>query len=147
MIRRAGPGDVDALRAIAAAAYRKYVPRIGQNPAPIGADYAQAVRDQQAWAAIQDGSIAGFAILVPRPGYLLLENVAVLPAAQGRGVGAWLLALAEEHARGLGLGEVRLYTNEAMTENLAYYPRRGYTETHRAEQDGFRRVFFRKPIG
>lgn len=147
MIRRVGPDDVDALRAVAAAAYRKYVPRIGQNPAPMTADYAQAVRDQQAWDAIQDGSIAGFAILVPRPGYLLLENVAVLPAAQGRGIGARLLALAEDHARSLGFSEIRLYTNEAMIENLTYYPRNGYTETHRAEQDGFRRVFFRKPIG
>jgi ribosomal protein S18 acetylase RimI-like enzyme len=147
MIRRAGPDDVDALRAIATAAYQKYVPRIGQNPAPMTADYAQAVRDQQAWAAIQNGSIAGFAILIPRPGYLLLDNVAVLPAAQGHGIGARLLALAEDHARSLGLSEIRLYTNEAMTENLAYYPRHGYTETHRAEQDGFRRVFFRKPIG
>jgi hypothetical protein len=33
-----------------------------------------------------------------------------------------------------------------MTENLAYYARHGYVETHRAEHDGFRRVFFRKPI-
>jgi hypothetical protein len=33
-----------------------------------------------------------------------------------------------------------------MTENLAYYPRHAYIETHRAEQDGFRRVFFRKPL-
>jgi len=33
-----------------------------------------------------------------------------------------------------------------MTENLAYYLRRGRAETHRAEQDGFHRVFFRKPI-
>ncbi len=33
-----------------------------------------------------------------------------------------------------------------MTENLAYYPRHGYAETHRAEQDGFRRVFFRKRL-
>jgi GNAT superfamily N-acetyltransferase len=147
MIRRAGPEDVDALRAIAAAAYQKYVPRIGQDPAPMTADYAQAVRDQQAWAAVQNGRIAGFAILVPGPGCLLLENVAVLPAAQGHGIGARLLALAEDHARSLGLSEIRLYTNEAMTENLAYYPRHGYTETHRAEQDGFRRVFFRKPIG
>ena len=111
------------------------------------ADYAQAVRDQQAWAAIQNGSIAGFAILIPRPGYLLLDNVAVLPAAQGHGIGAQLLALAEDHARSLGLSEIRLYTNEAMTENLAYYLRHGYAETHRAEQDGFHRVFFRKPVG
>jgi GNAT superfamily N-acetyltransferase len=147
MIRCAGPGDVDVLRALAAAAYQKYVPRIGQKPAPMTAGYTQAVRDQQAWAAIEDGDIAGFAILIPRPGYLLLENVAVLPAAQGHGIGARLLGLAEDHACSLGLSEIRLYTNEAMTENLAYYPRHGYAETHWAEQDGFRRVFFRKPIG
>ena len=73
--------------------------------------------------------------------------MAVQPAAQGRGIGARLLARAEDHARDLGLSEIRLYTNEAMTENLAYYVRHGYAETHRAEQDGFRRVFFRKLIG
>jgi GNAT superfamily N-acetyltransferase len=65
---------------------------------------------------------------------------------QGRGIGVRLLDLAEDHARSLHLGEVRLYTNEAMTENLSYYPRHGYAETHRAEQDGFRRVYFRKPL-
>ncbi len=146
MIRRAGPGDVAALRAIASAAYEKYISRIGRAPAPITADYARQVSDGPAWAAVQDGQVVGFVILIAQPGYLLLENVAVLPAAQGRGVGAWLLALAEEHARGLGLGEVRLYTNEAMTENIAYYTRHGYAEIRRHEQDGFRRVFFRKPV-
>ena len=146
MMRRAGPGDVDELGAIAAAAYQKHVCRIGRAPAPMTADYAQAVRDGQAWAALEDGQIVGLAIIIAQPGYLLLDNVAVRPAAQGRGIGARLLALAEEQARGLGLREIRLYTNEAMTENLAYYPRHGYAETHRAEQDGFNRVFFRKPI-
>jgi ribosomal protein S18 acetylase RimI-like enzyme len=145
-IRCAVPGDVDILRAIATAAYQQYIPRIGQRPAPMTADYAQAVRNQQVWAAIENRDIAGFVILIPQPGYLLLDNVAVLPAAQGRGVGTRLLALAENHARSLGLSEIRLYTNEAMTENLAYYPRHGYAETHRVEQDGFHRVFFRKPI-
>jgi hypothetical protein len=60
--------------------------------------------------------------------------------------GARLLALAEEYARSLGLPEVRLYTNQAMIENLVYYSRHGYIETHRAQQDGFRRVFFRKRL-
>jgi GNAT superfamily N-acetyltransferase len=145
-VRPAGQGDADVLRRIAAAAYQPYVARIGRPPAPMTADYDQAVRSGHAWLAVQDGQPVGFAVLIAQPGYLLLENVAVLPTAQGRGIGARLLGLAEEHARSLGLGEIRLYTNEAMTENLAYYPRRGYTETHRAEQDGFRRVFFRKPL-
>jgi ribosomal protein S18 acetylase RimI-like enzyme len=145
-VRLADDGDVDALRRIAVAAYQRYVARIGRAPAPMTADYARAVRDGQAWVAVEDGHVVGFVILVVQPGHLLLENVAVLPAAQGRGIGARLLGLAEEHARRLGLDEIRLYTNEAMTENLAYYPRHGYTETHRAEQDGYRRVFYRKPL-
>jgi GNAT superfamily N-acetyltransferase len=126
------------------AAYQYYVPRIGRAPAPMTAGYAAAARQGQAWVAADDGGVAGFIILITRPGYLLLENVADRPAAQGRGIGARLLAFAEERARGLGLREIRLYTNAAMTENLAYYPRHGYTETHRADQDGFHRVFFRK---
>jgi ribosomal protein S18 acetylase RimI-like enzyme len=147
MIRPADLGDVDALRAIAVAAYEKYLPRIGRPPAPMTADYAQTVRDRQVWAAVCDGEITGFAVLITQPGYLELENIAVLPAAQGRGIGALLLNLAEDRARELGLAEIRLYTNQAMTENLGYYARHGYAETHRAEQDGFNRVFIRKPIG
>ncbi len=83
-------------------------------------------------------------MLEPAEDHLLLEDVAVAPQAQGLGVGGRLLWLAEEQACARGLREVRLYTNEAMTENLAYYLRRGYSETHQATQNGFRRVFFTK---
>src|SRR5580693_33353 len=145
-VRLADQDDVDVLRAIAAAAYQPYVARIGRLPAPVTADYDQAVRSGQTWVAVQDGQISGFVVLVAEPGYLLVENLAVRPADQGRGIGSRLLARAEQHALRLGLSEIRLYTNEAMTENLAYYPRRGYIETHRADQDGFQRVFFRKPL-
>jgi len=147
-IRPAGEADVPVLREIAVAAYERYVPLIGGAPAPMTADYAAAVRAGQAWvAAGADGTALGLIVLIRQPGFLLLENVAVAPAAQGRGIGARLLAFAEEQARALGLAEIRLYTNEAMTANLAYYPRHGYTETHRAQEDGFRRVFFAKQLG
>jgi GNAT superfamily N-acetyltransferase len=145
-IRLAAEADAPVLARIAVAAYQHYVPRIGRPPAPMTADYPAAVRRGQAWVAAVDGEVAGFIILIPQPGYLLLENVAVLPAAQGRGIGARLLALAEDRARALHVPEIRLYTNAAMTENLAYYPRHGYTQTHRAQQDGFCRVFFRKRV-
>ncbi len=107
---------------------------------------AEAVRGGLAWAAVRDGEVVGLLVLAVKPDHLLLENVAVLPSAQGCGIGARLLALAEDQARELGRDEIRLYTNEAMTENLVYYPKHGYAETHRAEQDGFRRVFFRKRL-
>jgi len=146
-VRRAEMSDVAALGAIANEAYRDYVPRIGRQPAPMTADYAEAVRGGLAWAAVLDGDVVGLLVLAVKPDHLLLENVAVLPSAQGRGIGARLLALAEDQARELGRDEIRLCTNEAMTENLVYYPKHGYTETHRAEQDGFRRVFFCKRLG
>jgi ribosomal protein S18 acetylase RimI-like enzyme len=149
-VRPAAGADVPVLREIAIAAYERYVPLIGRAPAPMTADYAAAVQAGQAWVACTagaDGAALGLIVLIPQPGYLLLENVAVLPAAQGRGIGARLLAFAEEQARALRLAEIRLYTNEAMTANLAYYPRHGYTETHRAQEDGFRRVFFTKRLG
>jgi GNAT superfamily N-acetyltransferase len=61
-------------------------------------------------------------------------------------VGAKLLQHAEQQALALGLTELRLYTNERMTENLTYYRRRGYRETSRHTQDGYARVFFSKQL-
>ena len=57
-----------------------------------------------------------------------------------------LLDAAEAQARAAGVPELRLYTNEKMHENLAYYSRRGFVETGRALQDGYARVFFARPV-
>jgi len=141
IVRPAREAEAETLRQIAAAAYQHYVPRIGRPPAPMTADYRAAVARGQAWVAVEDGEVAGFVILLAEPGHLLLENVAVLPAAQGRGIGARLLAHAEEHAHALHLNQIRLYTNEAMTENLAMYAHLGFREMRRAHEDGFDRVY------
>jgi ribosomal protein S18 acetylase RimI-like enzyme len=145
-VRRATAADVPALYVVANEAYLLYVPRIGRMPAPMTADYSAAVQSGQAWVAEVDGQVLGLLVLVVCQGYLLIENIAVLPSAQRRGIGGRLLMLAEDEARANGLGEIRLYTNEGMTENLAYYPRHGYRETRRAEEQGFRRVFFSKTL-
>jgi GNAT superfamily N-acetyltransferase len=154
-VRPAVRGDVRELESIAAAAYLPYVARIGRAPAPVTADYAAAIARGEVWLASFSGgavdqptpaAAVGLIVLVSKPGYLLLENVAVLPSMQGFGIGTRLLAFAEARARALGLPEIRLYTNAAMTENLAYYPRRGYVETHRAVADGFSRVYFSKRL-
>jgi GNAT superfamily N-acetyltransferase len=145
-IRLAGEPDADTVRLITVEAYQLYVPRIGREPSPMTTDYAGEVRAGHAWIAEDSGQAVGIVVLIPQADHLLVENIAVRPAAQGSGVGRRLLAVAEEQARCLGYDEVRLYTHETMTENIAYYPRRGYTETHRGGQDGYRRVFFRKRL-
>lgn len=109
-------------------------------------DYHDVVASGHGWVAEQTGRVVAILVLEPEADHLLLENLAVDPDQQGSGIGQELLRLAEQQARLLGLAEVRLYTNEAMTENLAYYSRRGYRETHRTIDDGFHRVFMSKPI-
>jgi len=135
------------MRDVAEAAYQPYIARMGRRPAPMTADYALIAGSGSAWVAEQRGRLVGLLVLEPAADHLLLENVAVDPDVQGNGVGSRLLRLAEEQAEAQGLNEVRLYTNAAMIENLTYYPRHGYRETHRATQDGYRRVFFTKAVG
>jgi ribosomal protein S18 acetylase RimI-like enzyme len=85
--------------------------------------------------------------LIDQDGHLLLDNIAVAPEAQGEGLGKKLVAFAESEALRRGFTELRLYTNEKMTENLTLYPRLGFEETHRGRQAGYDRVFFRKRLG
>ncbi len=146
-LRRAVSADVPSLVKLAYAAYGRYVARIGRPPAPMTADYDKLVAQAEIWVTEDETELVGLLVVIENPGHLLLDNVAVIPSAQGRGIGAGLLRHAEKRARERGLAEIRLYTNAAMTENLAYYARHGYVETHRAEQDGFQRVFFSKQLG
>jgi N-acetylglutamate synthase-like GNAT family acetyltransferase len=144
--RKARREDAGAVTGVVHAAYVHYIARIGQRPAPMGADYVALIETGSVWVAELAGRIVGVLVLHACPDHLLIDNVAVTPDAQGGGIGTCLLDVADREAVAAGLGEIRLYTNEAMTENLAYYPRRGFVETHRATEHGFSRVFFRKSV-
>ncbi len=143
-IRPAGPDDLDAVRRIARAAYARYVPRIGREPAPMVADFAASIAAGQLWVA--GVPVAGFLVGYPRGDHWHLENVAVDPAAQGTGLGRALIAHAEAVARAAGAQAVELYTNAQMTENRSLYPRLGYTETGTRMEGGFDRVYYRKEL-
>lgn len=147
MIRPATAHDVAPVQALIEAAYALYIPRIGAKPGPMLEDYAALIAQGRVEVFEEQGQVLGVLVLVAQADGLLLDNVAVSPAAQGRGLGRQLMAHAEARARQLGLEVVRLYTNEAMSENLGLYERLGYRETHRAEQAGFRRVFMEKRLG
>ena len=146
-IRPAEPSDVEAVSSCVRAAYAIYLERIGRPPAPMIADYAALIAAREVWVACEEETIVGVLVLRPRADSLLLENVAVTPARQGRGIGRALIGFAERHAGELGLPAVELYTNERMTENLSFYPALGYVETGRRQEAGFSRVFYRKQIG
>ncbi|MCF3945100.1 GNAT family N-acetyltransferase [Acidiphilium iwatense] len=139
--------DCPAVEAIVKAAYSHYVPRIGREPGPMRDNYATLIQDGRVHVVERDGAVAGLLVLIPEQETLLLDNVAVAPAAQETGLGRKLLEFAERTARDAGYRSIRLYTNEAMTENIALYSRIGYVETHRGEETGLRRVYMTKILG
>lgn len=125
-VRRAGPADAAAVRELTRAAYAKWVPVIGREPRPMTADYDMAVRDHLVDLLKVGGNLVALIEMAPGADHLLIVNVAVAPAFQGQGHGRALLAHAEDVAKSLGLGEVRLYTNGCFAENLRLYGRLGY---------------------
>jgi predicted N-acetyltransferase YhbS len=146
-IRAATADDAASVTRIAREAYAPYVPRIGREPAPMSADHATLIAGGEVWVSTDGDELTGFVVLRASRQALLLESVAVATNRRRQGIGRGLIEFAERHARGLGLTAVELYTNQCMTENLAYYPRLGYVEYDRRREDGFDRVYFRKRLG
>ena len=58
-----------------------------------------------------------------------LQDVLVLPAARGRGVGSALVSAVCDEARALGAAELRLMVSAANDGAAALYARLGFTDT------------------
>ncbi len=125
-LRLAVASDAPAVRALVRAAYAKWVPLIGREPKPMGADYDAAVLRHRIDLASVDGMLAALIETIPASDHLLVENVAVAPAFQGRGLGRFLMAHAERLAAAQGVAEMRLYTNARFEENIRLYKTLGY---------------------
>lgn len=145
-IRRATQDDAENIATLVAEAYSPYIPRIGKKPAPMLDDYAQVIADCCVFVLADGADIQGVLVVSQQNTELLLNNIAVLPRYKGKGIGKALMAFCEEHAQATGCDAIQLYTHQLMTENIALYKKLGYQETHRATEDGFARVFMRKPI-
>jgi len=135
------------VEAIVRAAYSVYTERIGKRPGPMLDDYGRLI-DQGTVSVIEEpnGAIVALIVLLPQPDHLMLDNVAVDPDRQGQGLGRRLVAFAESEARRRGHAELRLYTHEMMTENIALYTRLGFRETGRGCEAGYDRVFMAKRL-
>jgi ribosomal protein S18 acetylase RimI-like enzyme len=125
-MRRAAAADAAAVRALTRQAYAKWVAVTGREPKPMSADYDHAVQAHRIDLAYCEGALAGLIEMIPEADHLLVENVAVAPGFQKRGIGRRLMAHAEAVALGLDYAEVRLYTNKLFAENIALYRRLGY---------------------
>jgi ribosomal protein S18 acetylase RimI-like enzyme len=146
-LRRATAADAAAARALTREAYAKWVPVIGREPKPMTADFDAAIRDHRVDLLCAGERVVALIETIAEPEALLIENVAVSPACQGRGLGRRLMAHAELLAASMGYGEIRLYANARFVVNVAFYQRLGYAVTHEAPFLGGRVVHMSKTLG
>jgi ribosomal protein S18 acetylase RimI-like enzyme len=142
-IRKATAEDTARIGVIARAAYAKFVPRIGREPAPMVADFAAEVAAGRVVVIATAEAVDGYMIAWPEADAYFIDNIAIDPARQGGGLGRQLMDHAVGEAKRRRLSAIRLYTNAAMTENLSMYAHMGFVETHRAVEKGFDRVYLR----
>ncbi len=109
-------------------------------------NYLDEIARGRVWVGTDEEAVVGLIVLIESHDHLLIENVAVSPDRQHKGIGRALLDHAEDLAREAGLCELRLYTHEKMTENLDLYVRLGYREFERRREAGFARVFLCKAL-
>lgn len=146
MIRSAGQADLAALSRCVDEAFLPYVPVVGKPPAPMLADYALLVERGSVHLLEEEGVLLGVLVLEPCPDHLFVQTLAVPPDRQRIGVGSRLMRFAETEARRFGLGEIRLYTHEAMSGSLAFYRAIGFEERERMVEDGYARVYLARRL-
>ena len=110
------------------------------------ADFETSIYNGHAAVLLTENELAGYIIFYAVEEEMHLENVAVRPEHSGNGFGRALIHHVEAAASAAAMDAVNLYTNEAMTENLAMYVALGYTELKRCREAGFNRVYFRKSL-
>lgn len=138
--------DLEFVSHCAKLAYAIYVERIGRPPAPMVADFEQALNSQSLEIICRKDIKVGFLVSCFRGDHLFVENVAIHPDYQNQGIARDVFCQLEKRCHQLGISTIKLYTNEKMTENLAYYPKLGFVETDRRNDSGFNRVYFQKAL-
>ena len=145
-LRQAGPADAPAIRTLTREAYAKWIAVTGREPLPMRVDYDKAVLEHRFDLLYEDDALAALIETSVESDHLLVVNVAVAPAFQGRGLGKHLLSHAERLAAAAGFNEIRLYTNSLMAENIALYKRLGYRVDREQPLGTSVQVFMSKPL-
>lgn len=131
-IRSAIPTDQEAVEEVVRAAYQPWVEVVGSRPGPMDADYASLIADGRVHVVVAEGapglnpSVGGVLVQAVEASALLIENVAVHPVHQRRGLGLALVTYAEATAQRSRLSAIRLFTHEQMATNIAWYEKLGF---------------------
>ena len=97
------------------------------------------IDDEISFVALEGTDILGCIFCNPEAASLYVGKLAVLPGAQGRGIGRELLKKAEETAHALGLPSLRLETRIELVGNHRQFTSWGFVKTAENAHAGFDR--------
>jgi GNAT superfamily N-acetyltransferase len=146
-IRAAVQEDEPGVTACVRAAYGHYLALLDKPPLPLLDNYSELIAHGQVSVLAQADEIIGVLVLQPGDESFLINNVAVHPAHQGKGLGTLLLNFAEAEALRQGYRSISLYTNVRMVKNQAIYAARGFVEQERRQVNGRSSVIMKKELG
>jgi GNAT superfamily N-acetyltransferase len=127
-------GDFDALAALRAEAMRESLERIGRwDPARSRERFRTVFSPEHTRHILVGGHPAGFVVVKPHGGALVLDHLYIRPAWQGRGVGGAVLAQVFREADALAL-PLRVVALRESASNR-FYLRHGFQPAGREEFD------------
>lgn len=124
------PRDSQAIQTCFEAAFRPFATTIDGFP-DVTHGLLDAIEADEVFVAWDGALLLGAITLIQREGFVKIGIVAVDPAQKGRGLGRKMVAFAQEHARQLGVDEMRLRTHVLMPQNVDLYKHLGWHETGR----------------
>jgi ribosomal protein S18 acetylase RimI-like enzyme len=140
MIRRATMDDAPAIHALlvecgkdlSVAGFDNWNP-----PAPITRVEAD-IAEHEVYVLEDQGELIASVAVATEGKVVHMYRLAVKPARQGRGTGAWLTGIVHERARELGCTTIRLDALMTNPSVIAFYKRAGYQVKAEFERDGWR---------
>ncbi len=148
-LRQAADVDLNLVRTMSRDAYAPWEPILCCAPLPMNEDYTPRIARHEVWIAERCRTAVGVMVLEPADDHLVIFSLAVPSAHHGQGIGQWMMRVAEQMAEPAGLPELRLYTSDRMTRNIAIYRRAGFHETGRRPnpyREGWVLVDMTKPV-
>jgi ribosomal protein S18 acetylase RimI-like enzyme len=108
MLAPVADADFEAMLSLRIEALRESLERLGRfNPEVARARLRSQFRPEWMRHLVVDGERVGYFTVEPRDGELRLHHLYLKPAAQGRGVGAWVIDHLKEQGRSITLAALR----------------------------------------